>query len=441
MTHLQRLQVRQSELRQRVNELLGVEQLSEEQQTELDSATTELQGIEPKMRAAILAAEEGAEEGDEDGDEDGQQRADELDAELREAQAIAGRARLGRYVAAVMGGAQITGAEAELNQALGMRADQIPLVMLVPCDAEDEGIPGQRAEDAPTYYRADAVTDLNALDVPRTPGRFLARVFPLNAARFLGVTFESVPVGDRVHTVFGSGATADTVARGAEKDAEAAALSAVVMSPNRITARYLFEIEDVGRIPQLESRLRQDLSMSMSAQLDNAIFNGDDQLTTPQGLKALVGVQNQELSGYTAAKFGDVFDEAKVLLDGDYAAMFSDCRLVWAAAAFRDKGLLAYSDTIPTRLYEHLRSLGLGQTTTTHIAGDAVAVNDPWAFGSRGRGRDGAAVAAIWPSMQLIRDPYTQAAKGQVALTAIQLWDFALIRAANFIHFEAKTLA
>ena len=35
----------------------------------------------------------------------------------------------------------------------------------------------------------------------------------------------------------------------------------------------------------------------------------------------------------------------------------------------------------------------------------------------------GDSIAAVWPAIELIRDPYTAAAKGQVALTAITLWD------------------
>ena len=200
---------------------------------------------------------------------------------------------------AAIGGHGIGGAEKELNEGLGLRGDSepvtVPLAMFVPIDAQDE-LDGHRAEGE-EYHRADAVTDLSAVEVPVTPGRFLSRVFPRSLARYLGVTFESVPVGHRVHTTFVSGATADTVARDAEKDAEAASLNAITMNGNRLSARYLFEIEDVGRIPQLEARLRSDLSMAMSTQQDAAVFNGDAGLKSPTGLKGLAAAQTIELSG------------------------------------------------------------------------------------------------------------------------------------------------
>ena len=44
------------------------------------------------------------------------------------------------------------------------------------------------------------------------------------------------------------------------------------------------------------------------------------------------------------------------------------------------------------------------------------------------------AVAGIWDAGELIRDPYTGAAKGEVALTLCYLWDFGIPRAANFMR-------
>ena len=54
------------------------------------------------------------------------------------------------------------------------------------------------------------------------------------------------------------------------------------------------------------------------------------------------------------------------------------------------------------------------------------------AFVGRGRGIEGAAVAPVWESARLIRDMYTGAAKGEVAITLQSLWGFDLPRPANF---------
>ena len=55
MTTLQKLQVRQSEIRQKINEFLATHSRSETEQAELETLTTEGQKLEPEIRAAIVA--------------------------------------------------------------------------------------------------------------------------------------------------------------------------------------------------------------------------------------------------------------------------------------------------------------------------------------------------------------------------------------------------
>ena len=54
-------------------------------------------------------------------------------------------------------------------------------------------------------------------------------------------------------------------------------------------------------------------------------------------------------------------------------------------------------------------------------------------------GIDGAGVAAVWEAGELIRDPYTDAAKGTVHLTLCWLWDFGLPRTDNFQRIKFVT--
>lgn len=423
MTPLQKLQVRQSELRQRTNELLEKDTLTAEESKEMDQAVRELQEIEPKLRAAVVAQatadEAAAAETDAEGE---QQRDDEPDAEERELRELSSRAQLSGFVAAAMSQRAVDGAESEFAQALQTPVGDghVPLVMLL-----DE------------KERADAATDFSAADVPQTPGRFLARVFQEMAARWLGITFESVPVGERVHTVLTGGVDPDTVARAAAHDADAATISTQIMSPNRLTARYLFAVEDVARLPQLEARLRQDLSAAMGDQMDDQIFNGNTQLTTSGGLSAgLAAGQTETVAAFAAATADNLHQDVLSAIDGVYAPMLENVRLVMDSDPYKQIKRKANSE-VQMFLYDILKAQGLAMRSSNHVAGGALAAGDKWAYASRSRGLAGAAVAAVWPSMQLIRDPYTAAAKGQVALTVIQLWDFALIRADNFRRFVA----
>ena len=65
-----------------------------------------------------------------------------------------------------------------------------------------------------------------------------------------------------------------------------------------------------------------------------------------------------------------------------------------------------------------------------------TANGDFGAFVGRGRGIEGAGVSAIWEAGELIRDPFSGAAKGEIALTLCYLWDFALPRADNFSRIK-----
>ena len=58
-------------------------------------------------------------------------------------------------------------------------------------------------------------------------------------------------------------------------DAEAGAFTGFSLDPIRLTARYLFRVEDTYRLRNFESILRRDLAAVMSDQMDNQVINGD----------------------------------------------------------------------------------------------------------------------------------------------------------------------
>ena len=93
VTNSQRLTIRLSECRQRLNELLGIAERTDEQTGELEALTGEVTKLEPELRAAIAA--EGAT------DEAG---GDVPDRETRERLELRGRSRVGAWIAAAVRG-------------------------------------------------------------------------------------------------------------------------------------------------------------------------------------------------------------------------------------------------------------------------------------------------------------------------------------------------
>ncbi|MXX71921.1 MAG: hypothetical protein F4Y73_08655, partial [Gemmatimonadetes bacterium] len=110
MTASQKLEIRASEIREKLNELSGAESLTDEQRSEIDALTTEYRDTESKRRAAIVAEDAEARKAAEESGE-------VLDAEMRERLELRGKSRLSRYFAAMFNGREVNGAEAELAEA------------------------------------------------------------------------------------------------------------------------------------------------------------------------------------------------------------------------------------------------------------------------------------------------------------------------------------
>ena len=122
MTPAQTIQIRLSECRQRLNELLGVETRSDEQTTEMESLTNEVSTKEPALRAALAA----------EPDPQTTTIVDTSDPEQREVAELRSRSSVTSYVQAALEMRSVDGAEREFNAALSMGADQFPLALLVP---------------------------------------------------------------------------------------------------------------------------------------------------------------------------------------------------------------------------------------------------------------------------------------------------------------------
>ena len=420
---LRDLRERQSKERGRMAELSRVDSLSDEQRAELDGVETGTPDLERQIRAAMIAAET---------EESEQRAAGEAarqptgDAETRERLELRAKVRLGSYVSAAIEQRSAAGAEAEYNQSIGIAGNRFPLELLAP--------PEQRA----ARVEDREVTGVDTATMPRT---WLDRLFVGTAAEGVGVTMESVPVGASSHPVTTAGAT--SAQRGKSQAAADAAwtIGVTELKPKRNAVRLLFNVEDAARIPGLESALTRDLRMALTEGVDRAIFLGDDTgtpnagdivgLTTASGLVEKTITQAGKISGSSVLQ---VFAE---LIDGKAAMMPSDLKAVLAVGAntLWSHTLANTGASVDTTIAEFLRRFGLQWMTRGEIE-TATAAADFGAFVGLGRGLDGAGVAAIWEAGELIRDPYSGAAKGEIALTLTYLWDFALPRASNFARIS-----
>ncbi len=411
-----------SKNRQRLAEigLMADDAITDEIRSEQDSLEAAIPDLERRKRAAQVAVDT----------EDAEQRAagaaarqPEGDAEDRARAELRRKVRLSGYVAAAVEQRAADGAEAEFNSALGIAGNRFPLELLAP----------------PVEHRATTDTDTTT-----TPRRWLDRLFAGTAAERVGVTMESVPAGVASFPITTAGASAAQRGRG-EAAADAAwTIGVTELKPTRNAVRLTFNIEDSARIPGLESALTRDLRMALTEGVDRAIFLGDVSASGADaditGLQTATGLTERTITQAAKVTGEGVLKAFAGLIDGKHAMSAADLRIVLAVGAnqlwFAERANTgASADTL---IGELMTRSGLSWMTRAEI--EAATTADKFGgFVGLGRGIEGAAVAAVWEAGELIRDPYSGAAKGEVALTLSYLWNFGLPRAANFARLKFVT--
>ena len=419
MTKKQKLQLEQSEKRQKINDLLALDELTDEQRAELDTLTKRMQQIEPELRAAIVA------EGDEEQRAAGLFANDGGDGESAEVRQLRGKARLGAFVEAALEQRAVAGVEAELNAALEIPAGRFPLELLAP----------EPEPEARTEHRATTDTDAAARQTT-----WLDRLFAETAAMRLGVSFQSVMPGVSAHPVTTAGASAAQRGRTEAAADTAWTVGVTEIKPSRNAVRAVFSEEDAARLPGLESALRRDLSMALAEGVDRAIFLGDDGATPNTaditGLNTATGVIEKTLTQAAKVKAPETLAEFAELVDGKHATSLGDLRVV-ASTGLNTLWLstIANASADTKTVASFLMENGLMWGIRGDIS-ETTAADEFGAYIGRGRGITGAGVAAIWRSGMLVRDVFTGAAKGEVALTVSHLWGFKLPRPSSFARLK-----
>ena len=414
---LRELLANQSRERQRMAELAATAELNDETRSELDTLEKGTPDLERKIRAARQVEEAEA-------DAAAETRETTMTTETadeRELRELRGRVKLSGYVTAAIEQRAADGAEAEYNAARGIAGNRFPLEMLAP----------------PLETRATTDTD-----TATTPRRWLDRLFAGTASERVGITMESVPAGTASFPVTTAGASAAQRAKSQVTADAAWTIGVTEMKPKRNVVRLVFNIEDAARIPGLEGALTRDLRMALVEGVDRAIFLGDAGAT---GTDAdITGFQSAAITE-TTIKQADKVKGPETLgaftgqVDGIHAMGLGDLRVVASVGAWRLwENTIINSTADNMTLAAFLRMAGLSWMSRGEIDTN-TANGDFGAFIGLGRGLEGAGVAAVWEAGELIRDPYTGASKGKVALTLSYLWNFGLPRASNFARIKFAT--
>ena len=379
----------------------------------LNGLTVRYQRIEAAYRAALIAESEDAAA---NAPEDGQP------AEVR---GLIRRASLATFLLGAAEESDSRGAENELRAAVGLAdfPNHIPVEML---------LPAERIED-----RADvASTQTTALQ--ENQAGIIARVFAATAAAYAGADMPTVGVGQANYPVLTAGTTADVRSPGVGLDAAAATLGVETVLPVRATARYLWNMENAALVRGYEEALAADIRSVMGDKLDSLVINGQAAVANVSpAFEGILSALTDPTAASAQADWTDYLGAYTGRVDGKYSQDGSNVRLLVNPETFKHAWDLPAGTDGRAGLLRSLLPGGRFRASANMPAGDSN-VNAAIAF-AMGNGMG--YVNPVWRGVQAIRDPYTGASEGQIALTLQMLTGGLMIRDAMYAQLSFKTTA
>lgn len=404
----QRIELRRSEIRQRLAAIGAMtgDDRTDEIIAERDSLIAEYSGTEPELRAAHIAE-----------DTDGVAREPQVregDGERVELRGLIEAASLGAALGAMLrGGGHLRGPEAELAEHRGCRVGEIPIDLLLPRGAE---------------HRAAVTTPAAGAGEHTVSRPVLPQIFPTPIAAFIGVERPMVPIGTSSFPYISAGSSVGTPSAGTAVGESSVAISAKTISPGRVAASVRFGIESEYVLPDLESALRQNMAAAIGDKLEEKLVDklqSSDADSAPTAASTTI-----DYNGWRKLVVDSV--------DGTLAGGVEDMRAIVNVDSYRKLAQVDFATSADSfTAIDFSRQKSGGIMTSPHAK--ATSSNDAEVALIRGR-HPGSIVQPVWSGVRVERDPYTDAPKGEIVLTATVLTGIAIPRAAVFLR-ESVQLA
>ena len=385
MTNAQKVALRLSKVRERLNEISGLEaaDFSDEIRTEAGTLQAEYSDLEIRHRAAIVAEPpETVTEGAEDG-------------EAVEIRKLRPQAKLADSIVAAITGKPVAGASGEYADAMGCPG-------YTPLDLVLGGVETRAVTPGPD---AETVTATR----PTVPAAF-ART----DAAALGIAMPMVQAGEAHFPALTTAPPAGPKAKDAAADATAAAFALTKRVPGRITGQFVIRLEDLALLPSMETDLRTAIGAAMADNLDAQVVSGSG--VSPN----LSGLFNQATDVNAAGAvetFATGVARFAALIDGTHANGWGDVRVLIGTSTFAKYAGLFQSNG-DVSLFDYLSGkLGALRVSTRVPAVSSMAQKALAVLGAQGQ----PVTVPIWSGVELIVDPYSNAAQGQRVVTAVTL--------------------
>ena len=400
MTNRQKIEFKMSELRQKINERLGLEELTEEQRNELSEWTSSMQGHEVEYRAAIAAESE----------EEARIRVQfNGDAEAGERRELRSKARVSDFLTAALTGRPVTGASGEYADAEGL-SGRMPLELL--------NAPGAAFIDVARFPEVEkrAVTPGPDSGTVTTTRPTVPYAFARTDAAALGIAMPMVSPGEAHYPALTTEPPAGPKAEDAAAAQTASAFTLTKRDPKRITGQFLIRLEDLALMPSMEEDLRRGIASAMADSLDGQVIGGSG---AGANLDGLFNQATDVAVDGTTETFGTAIERFAGVVDGKHANGFGDISALIGVATFKKyAAIFANSNKGDISAYDHLKSkLGMLRVSTRVPVVASSGQKGIAVLTAQGQ----PITVPVWKGVELIVDPYTQAAKGQRVVTAVTL--------------------
>lgn len=407
-----KIQRRQSEIRQALAGLVGKPTPTDDETRAMEALDAEYRTNETRLRAALIA-------------EDTERREAGADLETRagrEWSDLVAGFQMRQVIAALNEGRSLDGKTAEvvteLRNAGGYRGIPVPLLALE-----------ARAGETVSTGTPDPIQTRPLID----------RLFPASVAARMGAQMIAIGSGAvewpvATSTVSAGWANGET---GNIPDPTAYATTDKALAPNqtmgvqmRITRKALLQSGEA-----LEAAIRRDMNGAMGAELDRAIFRGAGTDGEPLGVITGAATYGITSTAIAAAASWGAFREAVVrFMTANAAGGPGGVNLmirpeVWN---FMDDAE-AFAGTAVTEWDRLLKNIPAGNIAMSSTA-LAAPTGTPAACTSlltTSAGGVAPIFAGVWGAVDLIRDPFSDAASGGLRLTALTTCDVTVARGAQ----------
>ena len=325
------------------------------------------------------------------------------------------RSRTWDFVSEAVFGSPVEGASRELRQELGVDNGFTPIEVFYKDDIET---------------RADAVTNIAAADAPQDNQQgFTLPVRAESSAGFLGIQRPTVPPGTASYPAITTGPTADYRSDGVAKDADALAMAVTSVDPVRLTSRVKFGIETPARVPGFEAVINPLLRSAIDDKLDSVMLQGQAEVSgVSPAIPGLLSSLTQPSDPGAVSAWNDFLDVYLSRVDGKLSMNGENVRLLTSPSILKFFGLVQIPNS--------------GQLLSDRFPAGRfrASANVPAVSGNFGNGISYISPHVgfrqpVWRNLQIIRDVYSDASSGQVAVTVVLLSNNVLTNAAPYkIH-------